>query len=118
MGFRLGKKDQGKAPSGQKEGYTREKSRYEKGEGEDGDLSDENGRLGSPEDPEALKRLREDPDIRALMEEAMAEGRTEEGDSLKDMLGKGVSTLARSLRKASRGDDDLLDSNRKDGKQE
>ncbi len=48
----------------------------------------------------------------------MNEGRTEEGDSLKDMLGKGVSTLARSLRKASRGDADLLGSTRNEDKQE
>lgn len=117
MRFPFGNKDHEKAQSGQEQEYTREKSRYEKGEGEEGkQRDDESLRISSPEDPEALSRLREDPEVRMLMEQAMEEGNSDDRESIQSMLGKGVSTLARSIKKASRGDGDLLDGDHEDEK--
>lgn len=90
-------------------GYTRQKSNYDKVEKDDG-LKENPGRSGSShEDPDALARLQEDEDVQALMEQAMEKGKSEDSASIQGMLGKGVSTLVRSLKKVPGGGEDLLD---------
>lgn len=109
MRFPFGKKKQEETEANQGADYKREKSNYEK-VGEDGEFKDEEGHgVSSPTDPEALARLREDPEIRALLAEVMGDSNSSDRDSIQDMVGKGVSTLANSIKKATRGDDDVLE---------
>lgn len=89
--------------------YQREKSAYEKPQSNDEVLPGDNHRANRPlEDPEALRKLYEDTQVKARLEKEMGRNRSDDMDSFGQMIGKGVGTLGDSLKKVSSGQS-LLD---------
>ena len=81
--------------------YRREKSQYNT-PGEDGRA--EGSELRSPEaNPDALTKLYEDVEVKAKMEAELGRSKDHQKQSFQSMLGKGATTLGKSIKNVSNG---------------
>lgn len=81
--------------------YHRSKSAYSKNT-ESSEAGESSG-LRRDSDPDALARLYEDPAVKARMEEELGRSTDSQKESIQSLLGKGATTLGRSIKKVSNG---------------
>lgn len=97
--------------------YHREKSQYHKDEViEDSEVPEEIELRRQGADPDALEKLFKDPVVKARMEAELGKSSNSEKVTFQNMIGKGASTLGKSIKKVSSGKDLLDDENDEDEK--